>query len=1751
MLAAAVTLAPALAPGQVYITVVDDSGAPVTDYRWQLQEDISRPGIPYVHTNNTVSIISHQSDSRILANGHATSSAWQVRVPKYTLPDVVPPGIVVATGNGYITTTNSAPYNDPTGKYDADPSTNQPYYLQVLASGYQMGGIQIPAGVTSSASQPFKVVINRDPLPTTQISVLVFHDHLPLNNEPDSEEEGLPGFRILIFDFNGGPLNQDAFANPIGTTYKKDANGNFLLPVQVDTFGDGYIYTDKDGKALIQNMWNSKFSIMAVPPTGEHWVGGHATVGNVQGMKTGGFGWQDNTIEGTPFFDAWGQANGSRVFIEGWGSGFYHCFFGFVDPDKLPGCAPTTNTIQGVTLKGRIVVNHYGRPPQTAVIAAGQPVKDAWVGLNVADNSIEGAPPIEGVDMALIPANKAVWAGPCDPEDGTFVITNVAPGYYTLASWDRPLDMIFHTRDVFVPAVGSTNPITGQIYGNTVDIGDVLQVRWFGTMQGKVFYDANGNGFPDAGEEPLPKVPVNLVFRDGSKYQATTTLADGTYEFLEVFPFFKWLIAQVDNSRWRPSGLTAVVDNGGLLPTTATRDNTDAADPTQIIDPTTGNNLSRTQVGTNDDNPLITQTFQNYNGQNSRIDWGKQNWGPGTNGGISGQVIYKTMRAEDDPRFGFQDPYDPCVARAQVTLYQFEPNYYSLATNHAAQVAAATGQPFPTVDGLPADINLWKIKIQVTNIVSGILQPPRLADVDNYPFGWSTGTAPRGPEDVDRSDPTHTNTVPHAFNPGDAIQIVHSSSWDDTVNANPAAFPGAGGFPQGTISPNPPIIGGRPVLGSDNFATWEQIRPGVPDGQYAINSYYPGGIANTVGGLNATPVMDLAAGDFVVQCSPPPGQLIMTEESQCDWTGDTYQPGKLDLQPECIGEYHLVPPFESLFGLNANPPQYIPNNYANQWRPLADRKLATLNDGRNLICNFHTYAEVPKAAHVVGFVLQDLSAEFDPNNPIYGERDGAAWIPVTIKDWQGHQLAHSYSDEYGCYDLMVSSSYTASMPSPASFAENIATIILNDPTKAADPRDPNGLRVADPFWNPALGTSPVALDYWPGKVNYADTPVIPIGAFQGGPNGQLDVEAPSGTPVIQSVAGSVLDGNGNVGPVVTNLTDTITLASAGMTRVLDPRYRIGGPASSTSIIRDYGFGTGGTVTLAPTDRSSPPVVIPTTTWAANQITFALGSTPPPGTATPPGGKEWQLMVTRTDSGQTCQIGITLSYEPDPTRVHVVNPPPSTAPAGDLQPGAPAITAIQDVIDSPTTLPGDLVIVPTSAQPWNEYIVMYKAIRLQGSGMGTVINGVPDPQSRVPIWHQKITSLLGGDDPFVINECPGVEVIGETTQGRTIPSGGNPGDYMVLAGFATTNTRIDGFVFQGCVHGGAINVFNEGSNLRISNNRIKGNMGDSFNGGISVGAPAGGGQEGGVFGEDPGAQTTYNNTNVVIEYNQVFNNSSLDGGGGISVNTGAAYYKIRNNWIMGNFCFDSPGAAAAVYGAGNGGGGILHAGLCPGGIIAQNVIAYNEVYFGYSTGGGDGGGILIQGEADGGSPTGTSGTGSLTIIGNLIMGNLAGAGTGGGISLVGVNGPEILDPNNMPVFENNPPGANPTLFPDDFVGQPSTNSADWYEIDIYNNIIVNNAAGWSAGGISLQDAIKVNIMGNTIANNDACAVALNAFPANLGVSVPKGAGIVTHQNSPYLPTAANQSKFAPPATRELILEPGPGEQHHLAQPVVPF
>ena len=140
---------------------------------------------------------------------------------------------------------------------------------------------------------------------------------------------------------------------------------------------------------------------------------------------------------------------------------------------------------------------------------------------------------------------------------------------------------------------------------------------------------------------------------------------------------------------------------------------------------------------------------------------------------------------------------------------------------------------------------------------------------------------------------------------------------------------------------------------------------------------------------------------------------------------------------------------------------------------------------------------------------------------------------------------------------------------------------------------------------------------------------------------------------------------------------------------------------------------------------------------------------------------------------------------------------------------------------------------------------------------------------------------------------------------------------------------------------------------------------------------------------------------------------------------------------------------------------------------------------------------------------SDGTGpGLVINANLIMGNAAESGSGGGLRLA----------------ERQRHGC----------GQlPRRLRARWNSVTVTNNIIANNVAGWDGAGISLLDALEVNIINNTIVSNDTTAssgVLFNTllarrWPApreptasqtgSTTASCPQAAGLVSIQNSAVL------------------------------------
>lgn len=1404
------SLAPAAAPALI-LHATDEAGAPVSGFRWLVEEDTTTVTVPGAQVADSISLVIHKSYAPIVATGH--------------------------------TATASASLALPAGRY--------------LVSILPDSGHAMNSGLVTNGQAAATIMVNTLPLPTAQISILVFADHNPINNVFDAGEAGLAGFKVMVADL-GGPLSTDAFGNPLGTTYQQDGNGDYVLDEDgnyvVEMMGSGLVLTDTNGNALVKFLAPGKYGVQIIPPGGTDWI-------------------QTATIEGTPTVDAWVKANEPEIFVEGFGGGFKHTFFGFVSPSVLPWATnpPPPAAING-TVRGRLVYNHFSKPPVTQGYFPGEAVGDGWIGLN---------------DPAA--AQQGLYAAACDAES-RFVITNVPPGTYQLVTWDFPLDALFGFNTITV-----TN-------GQNLNLGNVLCFRWFGALDGSVFYDTNQNGFRDPGENGIIGQALNLRFRDGTIYQTRVTDGAGNYSFSEVFPFFKWLVAEVDFARYKPTGMTAIVDDGGevkpdngwvmpsrgkLNPQPQVNMDTNSPDYGQpIINPNTGNNLSRTETG-----PVLLEAMLLFLNQNNVIDWGKVDYNGDENGGISGIVYYDTTRAENNPQDAAAETWEPGVPRVQVNLYR--------DMDGAGVIDDLNGDGGPT-----------------------------LADVDNYPFGWQEGGA-KGPEDLDRNG----NGI---FDPGDALNIVHTDSWDDSP-------------PEGSIMTNIPVIHGQRVTpGFDGFGAWNQIRPGVFDGGFAFVSYYPGGMANTTNEVEGIP-----AGTYIVEADAPPGYLHFKSQDKNVDFGDSYQPARTLAplaSPPCVGDPYVVPAELSLF-------PGTPATLAGQTLRGPDRKQVILSKGQNPGVNFFLFTEVPKAARAVGFVNNDLAAEFDPTSPVFGEKAAPAWLPVAFVDYNGREILRVYTDEFGSYNALLPSTYTVNVPCPSGVSPNMITLVINKPTMP-DPNHP-GMQMLDPFYNPNYSVTPWTFQYYPATTTYLDTPIVPIAAFVGDRYRQLDVEAPTRTPIVFSAAGP------SGGPLVASASEVLTLVSMGPTVVLNPDYVLTATNQPVYLTRDYGFGSApGTVTVG-----GVPLTI--LSWSDGTIR----ATVPAGT---PSG---QLRVRRGDSGRLSTMGVTVTtFESGPTVRHVY---PASYPAHP----------IQDAVDAAAA--GDLILVHPGV--YDENVIVWKPVRLQGSGApSTLINANPAPNERLTAWHTKVQTLLGtpGTDPYAASECPGVMVLGTVA--------GSP--------FAPGNAaRVDGFTIYGSLLGGGVFVPQDVHGLKIGNNRIISNQG-TFGGGIAIGTQDAGApgnndgmlihdnmiiKNGGITGGG-GVSIFDLAPNYVVTNNTIAGNLTRGNGGGLCHEGLSTNGLIVDNLIYANEVF---------YGAnvGGEGGGIYVSGDIVLGLVspgAGTVTIRGNLIQGNLAGGASGGGLSAKsfnGQDVQDNPGQTNLWHALYVFDNMIVNNVSGL-AGGGISL---------------------------------------------------------------------------------------------------------------------------------------------------------
>ena len=1793
-------------------------------------------------------------------NGYLpTSTPGQVNLPANN-PDGTPARYYISILPGDVSNPfNTGNASDPTVAANCVgiPTTPTGQPVSNGGCGHSMSGASImpvctpPTSATCTLPTAVTVSVEPNPLPTAMLTVYVFEDDNELNGEIDAEpgaEPGLGDFQIELWDDAGstgdatGQMTYDMFNEPLTNALNgtiDPISGFDACPIS-NTQGvavgvilvcphfesDGATISPLEGQAVIPNLMPGRFGVIAHPGAsrearGENWI-------------------QTNTLDGTHFLDSFVRAGEPAYFQEYSPAGF-HVFMGFANPDVINAHRQGVCTGK-FTVEGPLVPNVIGPPGEQDVdpyvnftgnpIACKNTVKAQITNLHIS------RPPDErlydsGVFPEGDPRNRATLAHTtcyaslgvldspdiaftsCD-ENGNLVFTGIPDGDYSLTVFDQWLDQLLFEKEIVVKDTSCTGqPSTCVGTGSLLDVGTYPVFSWQTHIWNRTYIDTRQLGRPvldsttgdlDPAASPgLLQVPARVRFRNGKFSNTLLTDSGGHAYFNETFPLFNWYTVETDNTRFRPTGVHVVYDDGGpldpsgtfaailnsrgttpsggattcsdgstppclfSLPTAlhvpgayycASADCTDVTTPPPVAGGGPGGTTGRIDPGS-----VVVEGVQGFLGMNEILDWGKVPYEVGENGGIRGHVVYSSTRPFDDPSLLFQNLWEPLVPGVTINLYQegtAPDGTVSLTLVDTTTTSSwdSWAQGF-RADGVTPNMNcpgqdpsdpfynytLKDTRNAVFNTATPLPSDSQYKCYDGLHGFNQVQPAPydglyQFPSSSCANTPGATFTAPN----GQAIKCATIGNPALKVTPHTGAAPAV--LPQGkyVVEVVPPpgyeitkeedkniLIGDNFIAPVTNqFSAIVNIFI-VPD-QAVVNAYYNSSYTGPYTAANPYNQPYPFTTNNTTNNGNPTSNIGRTS------TGD-FGPGGLIVQnAPCVGQMRIVPDFMSI-----SPESGEVAPFAGSLRPLCDRKEVTLEDQMQAQTDFYVWTKTPASTHYTGFVLDDFSSEFDPNSPDFSEKWALPNVPVSIRDPFGVEVSRVYTDQWGIYDGLVYSTFDVNPPNPTGYAPNMMITCMNDPGPIAGP---NGAMINDPTFNPLYSDFCYENPFMPGDTTYLDTPVVPVSAFAEGYD-PPDCAYPDATPAVARV-----DGDG-AGPWVSARGHTITITALGNQSV--PNHAYAGPASTTApynekfITRHYGFGASpGAVTIG---GVAAPVV---GAWSDTSLTVTVPTTLPAcaiqqtarnhgGGAAPSLQYCGELVITTAPSanypnGQQSIDAVTVTAGGyTPTRVTGENS---------------ANNALQSAIDAAS--PGDLIIVEPGS--YNEMLIMWKPLRLQGTGSANVtVNANAQPAGKLTPWRAKVDCLFGlNNNGYIIStsnpaspgcsttpttvpvdpipdenilnwdaslngfvaellqeptlmgalEGAALTVVGKAYRTRTFdPTEGTfTGPLLTALGtdcsptrfpgnFLCAPARIDGMSFtNSSAGGGGIFVHGWNHNLEISNNHVYGN-GGSVTGGISVGQV----EIGPVTTVGAAALPYAYNLNVNIHNNAITGNASFGdefntdtpaAGGGVTFCTGSDFYKFNYNFVCGNLTSGD-------------GGGLAHYGLSFSGDIEHNQIIFNQSF--NTTLPTYGGGIAVQGEpapancegppVDLGCPPALSdGSGDVTINANLIQGNTAEAGSGGGIRIQDANGSDVTrNPGNLP----------PSLLPP---------RQAWWKITITNNIVVDNVAGYAGGGISLVDAVNTAVVNNTISRNDATSTAgveFDTVGANQGTipSNPYGTG----------------------------------------------
>jgi len=1102
-------------------------------------------------------------------------------------------------------------------------------------------------------------------------------------------EQGLGGFQIHLWDAMGkfgdftGQMSYDMFnqpltnslagtldpttgldACPVSVNSRQGSNdptqtGKTGMIVTCPTFeADGKTPSPLAGQAVVDNLMPGQWAAIATPGAdriarGEEWL-------------------QTNTLDGQKGHDVFTRIEEPSYFQE-YGPAGFHNAIGFANPKiinsrKAGVCAGTDPFLTGTncsnTLKGKVTGERLSRTPDERLYSSGSHDAFYWTQCYVSF----GDP--DGEDFAFTK---------CDAQ-GNFTLTGLPDGDWRITIFDQWNDQLVDGLSTPVRLGSATNASCpgAASSSSTCNIGDIPTIQWQINVYTRTFIDDNKDGLSQADEAGVPLINTAVRLRDGQIYNNLATDFTGTANFNETFPLFNWYTVETDTTRYKNTGTHVVYDVGGpadgspscgvtgyppcgnsvigknlantaevisvptnlrvpgavycavadctgksILNGSATSD-----PPSSCTTSTTGVTTCSTTLSSGRIDPpwVGVEGWQGFSGQNSFIEFGKEPYAAGENGGIKGHVGYASTRPFDDPQLLVQTQWQPLVPNVTINLYQ---------EGFAADGVTPTLKLVDTTKTSSWDD--WAQGFRADGVTPNMSCPGQ---------GAATGPTPDIFFFSLFNQPNYLNTY-NAAHGGPAAPAMPNNSqfkcYDGMHNWNqvqPAPYDGVYKFPSVTATD----ANGKPTLAGTNCTIC------VPNTFVPATDLYSG-------------IPQLPAGKYVVEVVLPPGFELVKEEDKNILIGDNFIApvtqqfgglGNIFIIPDqaqvgsaynannaqnptqsmgtspsnqivpgfvpepvwpCVGEARIVPDYLSLF-----PQAGEVAPFAGATRNLCDRKEVTLGDQMGAIAKFFIYTSTQTAAKFTGIITDDFTSEFDPFSPTFGEKFSPPDMPVSFKDWTGNEISRVYSDHWGTFNGMTYSSWEVNPPNPTGFSPTMMVVCMNDPGPILDTRaqivGPTGALIAnptynqmitDPLFNPQYSQFCYEWSYMPGSTAYMDTPVVPTSAFAGAGYNNVDCAYPDATPAIKEV-----DGDG-IGPYVSAAGAGHTLTITALGDQMVPNYAYTGPSATTApynaktVNRHYGFGSQAGANGSQGRVTIGGVNAPISSWSDSQIVVTVPS----------------------------------------------------------------------------------------------------------------------------------------------------------------------------------------------------------------------------------------------------------------------------------------------------------------------------------------------------------------------------------------------------------------------------------------------------------------------------------------------------------------------------------------------------------------